>query len=256
MPTPIIIGVGDFINRSLAPKDAREPRDLMLSAISAAIKDTGCPNFSALQSSIDSIDVVSTWTWPYPDLPGSIASHLGVSPNHAELSPHGGNQPAYIADAAARRISLGQSRVAVLTGGEALASLTACAKAGQMHPPGWSKPASSVDSVFSPTTRELLADEGGKHGIGAPIQVYPLYENGFRAARRQTVEENHKESVELYGRFAEVAVQNEMAWDYGGGKTRKEIGTVGGKNRMVCFPCECHALREGCHGPLTVQIPC
>jgi len=120
-PTPVIIGVGDIKNKS---EDALEPLDLIFRAIRLAIADTGMSGFfsTELQSSIDSIDVVATWTWPYPDLPSLLASKLGVRPHHKHYTEHGGNQPAKLIDDAARRISLGESKVAVVTGGEALAS--------------------------------------------------------------------------------------------------------------------------------------
>ena len=123
---PVVIGVADIVNRSTKVEDAREPLDLMVSAIRKALADTGL-DFSkadALRSSIDSIDVVRSWTWPYPDLLGSISENLGVNASHKYLSPHGGNQSGKTFDEAARRISQGKTKVAVLTGGEALASRT------------------------------------------------------------------------------------------------------------------------------------
>jgi len=47
-----------------------------------------------------------------------------VKPKFKTLSPHGGNQPAKLFDDAARRVSKGECKVAVITGGEALASRT------------------------------------------------------------------------------------------------------------------------------------
>jgi acetyl-CoA acetyltransferase len=125
-PTPIIIGVGDVKNKSLKLEDAIEPMQLMLQAIQLAIQDTAMTGFFAteLQSSIDDISIVATWTWPYPDLPGLIATKLRVQPRHKHYSEHGGNQPAKLLDEAARRIASGQSKVAIVTGGEALASCT------------------------------------------------------------------------------------------------------------------------------------
>ena len=124
--TPIIVGVGDVKNRSTSPDEAIEPMQLMLRAIQDAIKDTGLSGSGAqrMQSSIDSINVVRTWTWPYEDLPGLLAEKFDASPQHKHYSDHGGNQPAKLVDEAARRISNGQSRLAVVTGGEALASRT------------------------------------------------------------------------------------------------------------------------------------
>lgn len=123
---PIVIGVGDIKNRSTSIADAVEPATLMHQAILAAVKDS-CSDPSSqrrVQSSIDSIDVVATWTWPYPDLPGLLAEKLSVKHGlkHKHYSEHGGNQPAKLFDDAARRISRGESKVAVVTGGEVLAS--------------------------------------------------------------------------------------------------------------------------------------
>jgi hypothetical protein len=121
---PIVVGVGDIKNKSQKIEDAIEPAELILRAIELAIKDTklSTPASVKLKNSIDSIDVVATWTWPYPDLPGLLAQKLGVEPSHKFYSAHGGNQPAKLFDEAARRISFGQSKCCVVTGGEALAS--------------------------------------------------------------------------------------------------------------------------------------
>ena len=124
---PIVVGVGDIVNRSTKIEDAREPLDLMVSAIREALSDTGLDSSKAdtLRSTIDSINVVLSWTWPYPDLVSSVSQELGVDPQHKHLTPHGGNSPGKVFDEAARRISQGKTKVAVLTGGEALASCTA-----------------------------------------------------------------------------------------------------------------------------------
>jgi acetyl-CoA acetyltransferase len=120
--TPIIIGVGDVKNRNV--HDAKEPATLMLEAIQIALQDASSSSTSDLQSAIDSIDVVKTWTWPYPDLPGLLSERLGVQDTvkWKRYSEHGGNQPGKLFDEAAKRIAGGECKVAVITGGEALAS--------------------------------------------------------------------------------------------------------------------------------------
>lgn len=236
--TPIIVGVGDVVNRSGKVEDAVEPMQLMLQSALLAIKDTSLPPSAArqLQSQIDSIDVVGSWTWPYPDLPDLLSEKLGVRPQYKHYSPHGGNQPGKLFDEAARRISLGETRVAIVTGGEALASLSACVAAKKM-PPGWTKLDKSVTSVFSPANRELSPSLGAIHSIGAPIHVYPLFENGFRAHRGQSIQQNNNESAQMYAEFAQVAEQNPHAWTYGKpAETAESIGTVTKRNRMICFP--------------------
>jgi hypothetical protein len=82
-------------------------------------------------------------------------------------------------------------------------------------------------------------DLGAVHSIGAPIHVYPLYENAFRAHRGQSMQQNNAESAKLYSDFAKVAENNPLAWNYGKKAEKEEsIGTVTKKNRMICFPCQ------------------
>ncbi|EXJ74649.1 uncharacterized protein A1O5_01342 [Cladophialophora psammophila CBS 110553] len=239
--TPVVIGVGDMINRSRKVEDAIEPLELILQSIEIAIKDTNVPKAAEarLRSAIDSLDMVRTWTWPYEDLPGSIAKAVNITPRHTFYSQHSGKEVARLCDAAARRISFGESKAAIVTGGEALASLAACAAAKKLPPPGWTKLDQKVDSVFSPTETELKSKAGtlaSKYSIGAPIQVYPLYENAFRAHRGQSIQENQKESAQLYAEFAQVAKTNPLAWNYGTAESEETIGTVTKRNRMICFP--------------------
>ena len=122
--TPIIVGVGDYVNRSKKIEDALEPLELISRAIRLAIEDTGLSNSAAksLQADIDSLEIVRSWTWPYPDLPSLVAKKLDIKPTRRFYSEHGGNSPGKLFDGAARRISLGETKVALLGGGEALAS--------------------------------------------------------------------------------------------------------------------------------------
>ncbi|KAL1603436.1 hypothetical protein SLS60_005023 [Paraconiothyrium brasiliense] len=231
--TPVIIGVGDIKNRSSNPT---EPAVLIHEAILAAIKDASTSDATTLQSSIDSVSVVKTWTWPYPDLPGLLAAKLDVEPKHKFYSEHGGDKPGKLLDEAAKRVARGESKVAVVAGGEALASLSACAAAGKLPPPGWTEPSQSVESVFTPTGMNLGSNLGAAHDFGTPIQVYPLYENAFRAHRGQSLKANNEESAKLYAEFSRVASQNEVAWSHGKYDSEGKIGTVDKKNRMICFP--------------------
>ncbi|CZT11141.1 uncharacterized protein RCO7_05574 [Rhynchosporium graminicola] len=232
--TPIVIGVGDIINRSLALSDALSPDQLMLQSIQLAIKDTGLPQSSCetLQANIDSIGVVNTWSWNYTDLPSLISENLGVKPKYKGLSHHGGDSPAKFFDEAARRIARGESKVAVITGGEALAS------PGKSPPWIGANESARAVSVSDVSSMGETRGIGTLHSVGLPIHVYPLYENAFRAHRGQSIQDNNQESAELYADFAKVAEQNPLAWNYGKPAATKEIiSTVSKKNRMICFPC-------------------
>jgi len=121
MPVPVVVGVADVKNASLKVEDAVEPMQLMLQAIREAAEDSGS-SATTLISRIDSVAIVRTWTWPYEDLPSLLSEKLGIKPKYKHYTEHGGNQPGKIFDDAARQISRGESKIAVVTGGEALAS--------------------------------------------------------------------------------------------------------------------------------------
>lgn len=123
---PIVVGIADVVNRSTKLEDALEPLDLILIAVEDALGDTDTnePDKRNLKNKIDSINIVQTWTWPYTNLPGLLSSRLGISPTFQEYTENGGDKPTKLFDQAARRIAKGECRVAVVAGGEALASCT------------------------------------------------------------------------------------------------------------------------------------
>ena len=237
--TPIIVGVGDFRNPSKAPEDALEPLTLIIEALKAAAKDTGITSDpERLLSQVDSFDVVRTWTWPYDNLAELLATTLEARASHTYTTTrHGGDAPCSLLDDAARRISKGESKIALVAGGEALASLNAYTAAKGELPEHWSKTKEGLESIWKQEMEKRKVSVASEHGIGAPIQVYPLYENAFRAQRRQSIEENNRESARMYGEFARIAASNPYAWNYGStAYSDAAIGTVSKQNRMICFP--------------------
>ncbi|KAL2059554.1 hypothetical protein ABVK25_000847 [Lepraria finkii] len=237
--TPIVIAIGESKNRPQKVEDAIEPMQLMLQATLNAVKDAGLAATAEkeLQSNIDSVSVVATWTWPYADLPGLLSQKLGIQPQHTIYSEQGGNQPMKLVDEAARRIMKAESNVAVVTGGEALASLSAYKTTKRMPPPGWTSPDAGVKAASPLKISNFGKSIGTLHSIGLPLHVYPLYENAFRAHRGQSIEQNNTESAQLYAEFAKVAEHNHFSWNYGQpAPTAETISTVTKNNRMICFP--------------------
>ena len=125
---PVVVGVGEFKNPSKRWEDAVEPKVMMLRAINRAIKDTKLFESieQKLRSDIDSIDVVQTWSWTYADLPRLLAKELGLDIKHAAEYRSGGNGSTKAFDEAARRIANRECQVAVVTGGESIASRMSC----------------------------------------------------------------------------------------------------------------------------------
>ncbi|KAF4945262.1 hypothetical protein FGADI_12082 [Fusarium gaditjirri] len=229
---PVIIGVGEFRQKNFSLENTFEPAELILSAIRDAAKDTTID----VIKHVDSISVVPPWSWTYDDLPKHLAQKLGVEPSHLQLSSHGGHTPALLCDEAAARVAAGEKKLAIVAGGEALASLFACQKAGCLPPPGWTEMSPDA-KLYGPSDPALLKDVGASHSIGMPIQVYPLYENAYRKHNQQTFHENHHESATLYAEFDRVACEHPISWR--AGETPRNVDaikTISKQNRMICMP--------------------
>jgi len=72
-------------------------------------------------------------------------------------------------------------------------------------------------------------------GIGAPIQIYPLFENALRHARGEGIDEHQVKISELWARFAAVASRNPHAW-LREAYSAETIRTPSPSNRPVSFP--------------------
>ncbi|CRL29836.1 Thiolase-like [Penicillium camemberti] len=231
---PIIIGVGEAKNPSRRTEDAIEPLHLMLQAIREAVSDACNSSSPAIISSIDSVKVVASSTWPYKDLPGLVCEGLGIKPSHTAYSELAGSASVQLIDDTARMIANEQIQVGVVVGGEAMASLKAFVKDGT-YPPPWTTPEKA--QVYYANDTDSLTGIGRAHRVGVPMHVYPMYENALRWHRGQSPLENLEESSSLYGQFADIASKHPMAWNSGKSpKTAKEIGSITKNNRMICFP--------------------
>lgn len=227
----MIVGVGQVRgNRDRDVAAAREPADLVRAAVDAAAVDAGAPG---LLAAADSVATVRTTSWAYDDLAGRIAAHVGARPAHTTDTTVGGHWPAVLLERAAARIADGSSQIAVIAGGEAMASLGAL-RAGSIDPgaAGWSTepggpPAFDPDELGSPA---MLAA-----GIVLPTRVYPLFHSAHRHALGLAPEAAIARSAALYAAFTEVAAANPAAWNPQV-RTATEIATPGNGNRMVCEP--------------------
>jgi acetyl-CoA C-acetyltransferase len=226
---PVLVGVGQVRgNRARTVEGAREPLPLILEAVTVAAADAGVD-----LAAVDSVSTVHVASWAYDELAARIAAAVGATPAHLADTTVGGQRPAELLEAAAARIAAGESRLALITGGEAQASATALYRAG-LDPAahGWSTtPGGPPDFTES----GLRSGPMQAAGLLLPTRVYPLFENALRAARGETVEQAARASAELYAAYSAVAARNPAAWNPEV-RTAEEIGTVGPGNRMVCEP--------------------
>jgi acetyl-CoA C-acetyltransferase len=223
---PVLIGVGEVVDRSRDPKAVREPLALMLAALAEAEKDSGVK----VLNQIDSIDVVCEYSWPYVDAAGLLAHRLRVEPRHLRYGDAGGETPIRFFHEAALRIQRGESDVAVIVGGESAHAVAQAAKAGIRLE--WSERDVKAKLAMGADLSPRIAVD---HGIAAPIYVYPLYENAAVANWRQTPRQGITESSRLWADLARIARANPCSWlkpDF----TAGEIAAVGGDNRLIAWP--------------------
>jgi len=224
---PVIVGVGQLVNRSEDPAGAREPLDLMIDVARAAEEDAQA---KGLLERADSVQVVNTISWAYRDSPGLLAEAIGAQPREKVYTAVGGNTPQWLVSRTAAAIVRGDVRLAVIAGGEAMRSRARWREAIQQRWRRWAPPQQMLGD-----TRAGVNDIEVKHGAHIPARIYPLFETAIRAHRRRSIGEHQRRLGELCARLSQAAADNPYAW-FPQARTAEEITTVTPENRMICFP--------------------
>lgn len=224
--TPVIVGVGEITQRTKDPAQALEPLALMEAAVRAADDDAG----GGVLSLLDSLDVVSEYSWPYPDAPGQLSGRLQVQPARKVYGPLGGESPVRFIHEAALRIWRGESKVAVVVGAEANYAVAAAQKQGVTL--AWSPKDPDARLIRGVDYLNPLAV---KLGVASPATVYPFYENAASAAWGQSPSEALAESGMVWAGCSRVAATNPYAWQREI-LTSEEITTPAAGNRLVAWP--------------------
>src|SRR3954454_16168651 len=224
---PVIVGVGEIVDRPKDIADGLEPLTLLEQALKRAEADSG----AKLLGEIGSLDVVNFLSWRYRDPERQLAERLGIKPAHCYYGPVGGESPIRYLHEAAQRIARGECSVAAVCGAEAQSTATKAERAGVKLP--WTPLASDVEepkrgAVFQKPLAVKL-------GVFRPITVYPLYESATSAHWGQTPRQALAESGELWSTYANVAAQNPNAW-LKKNFSPDEITTPSPGNRLIAWP--------------------
>lgn len=200
---PVIIGVGESIDRPHDVAEALDPAGLMVAALRAAERDAGV----ALLPVLDRLDIINEISWPYPDPCDVVRTRLGRPDLDTRYRPVGGQTPTLAIHEAALAIQRGEIEIAAVCGGEAEASVRRARREHVALP--WRaaltdfKPIRGGD-FQSPLARALE--------LTSPVNVYPLYENATRAAWGQSLAEGQRESATIWANNAAVARTRSAAW--------------------------------------------
>jgi acetyl-CoA C-acetyltransferase len=225
--TPVIVGVGEIIDRPKEVTEGLEPLDLLEQALRRAEEDSG----AKLLGDVQSLDVVNFLSWRYRDPDRLLARRLGIQPAHCYYGPVGGESPIRYLHQAAQRIARGECSVAAICGAEAQSTATKAERAGAKLP--WTPFAHDVEEPKrSASFQKPLAE---KLGVFQPVTVYPFYEAASSAHWGQTPRETMAESGTLWSRYSEAAAQNPNAW-LKRRFTPEEITTPTADNRPIAWP--------------------
>ena len=202
--TPVIVGVGQVLNRSKDLEEAVEPILMMLDALDQAEKDSGV----RLLSDVSSVRVIRG-VWDYGDPAGYIAENIGCDNAETIGTLFGGNQVQAVLNRSCLDILEGKQELVVLTGAENGSSSARARKQGVQL----------ASTVIEGTSDEIVGSQKPEHhayeiarGIKQAIQVYPMYENAIRYARGESMDAHLARVSELWARFNKEGLSNPNAW--------------------------------------------
>lgn len=233
----VIVGAGQYRRNPKfdGPFEPWEPAAMMAESIRRAVADTGrqgdvqaddIPTKATLLACVDPI------AWGYHDLCGRVAELAGVPIGVEGLTvPPGGNSPGELLDTLANRIVAGDADIAILAGSECVYGRRRAIK--ENRPLEWTPFDGRRD--FLKGQRDLTTPLEARHGLTAPIQCYPLFENALRAKAGRSIAEHQHFLGQFMARNAAVAAENPYAW-FQVAYSPADIAEPSADNRWVCFP--------------------
>jgi acetyl-CoA C-acetyltransferase len=226
--TPVVIGVGQVVQRSPDLDSPVEPVAAMVQALRAAEQDAGVE----VLSRADLVSAVPSASWTYGDQAGLVASLVGADEaGTVQTSPYGGDGAQLAINDAAAQVAAGAAHVVLVCGAEAGATVSALQAQGRE--PDWTRQPEDaapqrVIGVDRPANNE--AETGV--GLGAPIYVYALLESALRGAAGEEPEAHRHRIADLWARHSAIAADNPYAWDPTV-RTAEEVATPTPANRAV-----------------------
>ncbi len=226
---PVIVGVGQHLNRAEGLDDALEPVALMERAVLAAADDARL----AGPPTADSLRVVNVIGWRYRNAPRFLAARLGQEPRELAYTTGGGNSPQSLVNRTALDILAGDVDVAILAGGEAFRTYMRARRAGATL--DWPKAPDDDQPTIIGDELDMVHEAERARTLWLPVQFYPMFETALRAAAGRSAADHQRHLGRLWSDLSKVAVDNPHAW-IREAKSPAEITTVTDSNRMIGYP--------------------
>ncbi len=225
---PVIVGVGAVNRHAEDPRTIGEPIALMEEAIRRAGDDAGD---AGLLGAVDEITVPRGF-WAYSDPGRLLGERIGAAGARTVLAEIGILQSALLGRAAAR-IAAGESRIAILVGGEAHDRATRLQRAGEAVPLT-AQTGVAPDLHLQPAS-EIMGAYEVELGLVTPTIQYAVIDNALRFQEKRSIAEHRAELGALWGDFNRVAVDNPDAWNRRP-LAPEAIATPSEANRLLAFP--------------------
>ena len=232
--SPCIIGVAHHTWR---PTDDLAPEPLSMwgeMALDAA-RDAGG---TSMLAAVDAVHLVHCLSWTYDEPVGRLCEELGIDPTHREVSVLAGTAGQRMVNAAAERMLAGRSELALVVGGEALASRRRARALGEAVP--WrfeaadaSKPPIDLDEWVLPTEWD--------HDVLQPTVTFAALDSARAARRGDDPAASMGQSASLLASMSEVSASNPDAW-FPRAHSASALAEVTSENRIISTPYTKHMV--------------
>jgi acetyl-CoA C-acetyltransferase len=222
---PCIIGVAQYTWHP-SHEDAPEPLEQWHTMARQAALDAGNENFIA---HIDELDVVFSLSWNYDDAASQLAAKLGCTPKNKKLSGLSGTSPQKFINEAAEQILRGETQLALVVGGEALATKKKAKREDRKL--SWPKPVNKTAMPFD----EPFHPSEVAHQIFQAYLTFAMLDSARRHHLKLSLDKNREQEAEMMSRLSRVASQNPAAW-FPKAHSTAELLDDDNANRPVAYP--------------------
>lgn len=225
--TAVLVGVGEA-RRSADGSAGVEALELMVEAAQAAADDAGAPGL------LTALDVVAVpeGTWSYSDAARLVADRIGATSTSTIRADVGVPQTRPLS-VAIERIGAGEIDVALVVGGEAMASTRAAQRSGA-EVVTTSDDGAEADERWSPVG-EIMAQAEVEAGLWAPVEQYACIENALGHAEGQPFDAQRNDIAALWSECNRVAAANPAA-AFGAPMDADTIRDASPSNRTIASP--------------------